>query len=298
VWDEIQTRIVRIKALRVRDAVTKDELEQAVAAEGVAAARYAAAVNSVREKIAQIGVRAAELSVAQQRLADTQVAAPFNGLVERRHVARGTYLQVGQPVVTLLRTSTLRYRGTMPERHAHRLAIGQEVTLQIETVAQPQTAQITRISPDLDELNRSLVFEAEVNNAAGTLKPGMFAEAEVVLDPQALAIVLPPSAIVEFAGVEKVWKVVDGVAQEQAVLTARRSEEAVEITQGVAPGDLVLVDAGQGRIARVEASSLESTAAPPAPGSKAAVSVGDDGPSPAESPDASLAAPANRAAAE
>ncbi len=252
VWDETITRIERLRPLAARNAVTKDELEQAEADEGVASAKYSAAVNGVREKIALIGVRAAELSVAEQRLADTSIAAPFDGLIQLRHVGPGSYVQVGSPVVTLVRTSTLRFRGTMPERHAHRLALGQQITLRFESRGEPQAAEITRISPGVDEMNRSLMFEAEVNNDAGAWRAGLFAEAEVIVDPQAQALVIPPSAIVEFAGVEKVWKLVDGIAQEQPVRTSRRTADAVEIVGGLAAGDTILVDASQGQVARIE----------------------------------------------
>ena len=182
VWDEVVTRIERLKPLAARNAVTKDELEQAIADEGVASAKYSAAVNGVREKIALIGVRAAELSVAEQRLADTTIIAPFDGLIQRRHVGPGSYVQTGSAVVTLVRTSTLRFRGTMPERHSHRLALGQQITLHFESGGEPHAAEITRISPGVDEMNRSLMFEAEVNNDAGSLRAGLFAEAEVIVD--------------------------------------------------------------------------------------------------------------------
>jgi RND family efflux transporter MFP subunit len=252
VWDEVVTRIERLRPLAARNAVTKDELQQAEADELVASARYTAAVNGVREKIALIGVRSAELSLAQQRLADTTILAPFDGLIQQRHVGPGSYLQVGDPVVTLVRTSTLRFRGTIPERHAHRLALGQQVTLRFESGAPPQTAQITRISPGVDEMSRSLMFEAQVNNEDGALRSGLFAEAEVVVDSEARALVVPQSAIVEFAGVEKIWKLVDGVVQEQPVRTARRGDKTVEIVGGLVAGDTILTDASQGQVARID----------------------------------------------
>ena len=258
VWEEVIARIERLKPLAARNAVTKDELEQALADEGVASAKYSAAVNGVREKIALIGVRAAELSVAQQRLDDTTIRAPFEGLVQQRHVAPGTYLQVGDPVATLVRTSTLRFRGTIPERHAYRLASGQQVTLHIESVPEPLVASITRISPNVEEMNRSLTFEAQVPNADGRLRAGLFAEAEVVVDAEAMALIVPRSAIVEFAGAEKVWKLVDGVAQEQTVQTSRRADKVVEIVGGLAAGETILVQASEGRVARIEPVIQES----------------------------------------
>jgi RND family efflux transporter MFP subunit len=261
VWEESRTKIDRVRQLRVRNAATQDELEQAISAEGVAEARYASAVNAVRERIAQIVVRAAELSLAQQRLADTVIHAPFDGLVQERHVARGSFVQVGDSIITFVRTGRLRFRGMMPERHAHRLALGEQLTLRIEGVVQPRPATITRISPSVDEMSRSLVFEAQVENPDGVLRTGLFAEAEVVVDPNARAVVVPQSAVLEFAGAEKVWKVVDGVSREQTVQTVHRSPDEVEIVRGLAEGDQILRDATRGRVARIEPVADENSAA-------------------------------------
>ena len=265
VWDECRLKIDRIRQLRVRNAVTQDELDTAVSAEGVADAKYGSAVNGVLEKIAQISVREAELLVAKQHLDETVIRAPFDGLIEERHVARGTFVQVGEPIVTLVRTRpvkrgeqtvhaiALRFRGTMPERSAHRLALGQQLILKIEGIVQPQTATITRISPSVDEMSRSLVFEAAVESDDGTLRTGLFAEAEVVVDPGAQALVIPALAIAEFAGAEKVWKVEGGIAHEQVVETNHRAGDEVEIVSGLKAGDQILAQASLGREARVEA---------------------------------------------
>ena len=96
-------------------------------------------------------------------------------------------------------------------------------------------------------------FEAEVDNTDGALRAGLFAEAEVVLDPQSEAIVLPRTAIREFAGSESVWKIVNGVAREVTIQTGQRRLEGIEIVEGVASGDQVLRDAESGRVARIEA---------------------------------------------
>jgi RND family efflux transporter MFP subunit len=264
VWEEARTRLARLRQLQTlaRNTVTQEEIDQAEAAEAAAAARHAAAINAVRERIAQVAVQASTLAVARQHLADTVVVAPFDALVQERHVAPGTFVQVGSPLVTLARTSRLRFRGTIPERHAHRLALGQEVTLRIEGLAQPRQAAVTRISPALDELTRSLTFEAVLDNADGSLRSGLFAEADVVVDSQATALVVPRSAVVRFAGAEKVWKVVAGQAQEQLIQTGRQDGQWLEVLAGLSRGDQVLADGSQGRLARVEPLAEQGGSAP------------------------------------
>jgi membrane fusion protein, multidrug efflux system len=275
VWDETRTRVARVRQLQLhaRNTVTQEEYDQAVAAEGSAEARHAAAINAVREKIAQIYVRASELRVAQHRLSDTVLHAPFDGLVQERHVAHGSFVQLGDPIATLVRTGVVRFHGTMPERHAHRVALGQKVTLKIEGVPQTREVVVTRISPNVEEMSRSLAFEALVPNSDGELRTGLFAEALVVVDPQAQSLVIPKSSIMEFAGAEKVWKVVNGMAKEQVVQTARHDERIVEIIGGLSSGDLILADAVQGRVARIEpiAQPLEPTNEPAAEAADTAV---------------------------
>jgi membrane fusion protein, multidrug efflux system len=252
VLDEAETKSKRWVQLRKQNAVTEADAEAVIAAEQVAAAKYSSSLNGVREKIALIGVRAAELDLAKQHLAEAVITAPFDGLAVERHVAPGTYVQIGDMIATIVRTDPLHFRGMMPERYARRLAVGQEVELKIEAVSEPRQVHVTRISPRMDPLSRALLFEAEIANPDRTLRSGLFTEAKVTLDAQATAIVLPESAVIEFAGVEKVWKVVEGSTQEQVVLTAQRRDGQIEIVDGVSAGDILLVRATEGRVAKVE----------------------------------------------
>ena len=252
VWDDAKTKNERWSRLRKSDAVAIADAQAAIAAEEVAAAQYASALNSVREKIALIRVRTAELALARQRLADAVIPAPFDGLVVERQVAPGSFVQIGDPIATIVRTDPLHFRGMVSERFARRLAVGQEVMLHVESIDQPRTAQVTRISPTLDPLSRSLLFEAELPNPNGELRTGLFAEGDVTLDAESQAIVVPISTVIEFAGVEKVWAVMDGKTDERVVLTGERRDGMVEILEGVSRGDVLLIDASQGKAARVE----------------------------------------------
>lgn len=253
-WDEARQQGERLRQLVEDKAISASEWEAAQAAERVAEARYASAVNNVRERLALIGVRTAELAVARQRLADIVTPAPFEGVVRSRLVSPGTYVQVGEPLVSLVSTRKLRFRGAVPERYAQSLQLGQQITLRIESIDEPCLVVISRLSPALDEATRSLLFEAELSNPDQRYRSGLFAEAEVVLDPRATALVIPSSAVVRFAGVEKVWRVVEGLAQEQPVQLGRQSADQIEVLSGLSPGDLILHDGREGRVARVISS--------------------------------------------
>lgn len=269
ILEEAVSKSERLQLLRQKNALTETELQQVLAAEKVAKAQYSSALNAVNEKIALIYVRAAELALARERLEEAVTSAPFEGIVQQRHVAPGSFVQVGQAVATIVRTNPLRFRGMLPERYAHELRPGMEVRLRIESIPGGRVAKLTRISPALNEQSRSLMFEADVDNSDGRLRAGLFAEADVILDPHRRTLALPEAAITEFAGAEKVWKVVNGKSVEQVVRTGGRQEGFVEIADGLDSGDVVLSDADVGRSAMVKvrtrrtAPGLPSQAASP-----------------------------------
>lgn len=251
VFEEAQSRRERWEGLRRQNAVTEEEVQTLISAERVAEARFASALNGVNSSIAQIAVRAAEVDLIAQRIRDAHITAPFAGSIQQRFVAPGTFVQIGSPLVNVVRLQSLRFRGTAPERQATALQVGQSLRLSIETINQPIEAKVTRINPSLDMSSRSLTFEALIDNSAGQLRAGLFAEAEVVINPSAKAVVVNESALVEFAGAQKIWKVVDGMAQEQVVRPGRRSNRLVEILEGLNPGDKIIVNGASGRIAKV-----------------------------------------------
>ncbi len=250
-WDDTKGRRERWQRLRSQNAVTEEELQTLVAAEKVAEAKLASAINGVNSNIAQVAVRSAEVDQAKQRIRDANIVAPFAGAIQQRMVAAGTFVQIGTPLLNVVRLDVLRFRGSVPERLATQLQIGQYVRLDIESIDQPVEAKITRINPALDMASRSLTFEALVDNERGLLRPGLFAEAQVTLDPNAQAVVVAASSLVEFAGAQKVWKIVGGVAKEQLVRPGRRSDGQVEIIEGLSPGEQILVDGSIGRVAEV-----------------------------------------------
>lgn len=251
--EEALANLERGKRLRAQNVITQAELDQLQAAWRVAEARYASAVNAVEEKIALISVREAELGLARERYENAVIRAPFDGFIEQRDVAPGAYVQVGSPIATIVRSNTLRFRGAVPERHAQSIAIGQEVILRIESIPEPQTIRITRVSPALDLRTRALAFEAEIKNENQALRAGLFAEAEIVVNPDARAIVVPASAVVEFAGAEKVWKLTkERTAAEQAVQIGSRRGDSIEIIQGLSPGDVILQSGQEGKVAIIK----------------------------------------------
>jgi len=242
-------------------AITRHELQRLHAAEKVARSRYDSAVNQVREKLALIKVRRAELAVARQQLAETVIRAPFDGFVLRRHAAAGTYLQVGQQALTMVRTDPLRFRGRVPERKAAQVRLGQEIHVHLSGLDKPIVARVSRIAPSLEIASRSLVIEADIPNPNGQLRTGLYAEADIVVNPHAETLAIPASALEEFAGVRKVWIVSEGNAAPRPIQIGRRTQDMIEVVSGLQRGEVIIQDSSQGVMGQVQAVSGSLAAA-------------------------------------
>ncbi|MBL8825591.1 MAG: efflux RND transporter periplasmic adaptor subunit [Planctomycetaceae bacterium] len=247
VLDEAKEAYARAEALHKENAATLTELQQKQALLRVAEARYAAALNGVDEQIALLAVRRTELAIAIDQQSESVLLAPFTCVVQERRVAPGMYVHVGDPIVTLVRTDPLRFRGGVPEREALNIELGQAVRVLLDDGRQTVNAQVSRISPALDMASRSLLIEIDVPNPAAKFRAGLFAEAEVVVDPDQHVLAVPTSAVIEFAGIEKVWLVEQGHFHERRVQTGRRSGDWVEIVNGLQVADRVAGNARQVR---------------------------------------------------
>lgn len=242
--DESRLRRDRAQQLYDDQLLSRADLDTAQAEFLVAEGRYQDALEEVGNRQGQLAQRRSELALARQQLADSVLTAPFDGAVQERHVSPGQYVAAGQPIVTLVRVHPLRLRLAVPERDAASLRQGQEVRLTVEGDPQPYHGRVARLSPAIAEGSRTLMVEAEVPNPDGALRPGTFATASVVTSADEPVIFVPASSIVSYAGIEKVIVVHDGKTVEKRVRTGRRHQDQVEIVEGIAPGDDVVVEPG------------------------------------------------------
>ena len=215
----------------------------------IAEARFQAAMEEVYTNQAQLVERRAQLELARQQLADTQIRAPFRGAVTRRQASVGEYLAVNGAVVSLVRSHPLRLRLEVPERQASKVRLEQRVDLRVEGSTTTRSGRVVRVSPSIEAQNRSLVVEAEIPNEDGALRAGSFAEGTIAVNPDARGVAVPARAVLNFAGVDRVFVVENGAAAERLVKPGRRlARERVEILTGLQGGELVITE-GNDRIA-------------------------------------------------
>lgn len=244
VLDEARLNRDRAAILLEKNYISKMDLDSAVSRLLVAEGRYQASVEEVRDRQALLAQRKSELALSRQQLADTTLYAAIDGAVRERKTSVGEFLAAGSPVAVLVRTHPLRLKVSVPERDAAAIRVGLVTRVKVEGDPVEHTGRVVRLSPVFEKQNRTLTVEAEVDNVQGRLRAGSFATAEILIEAQQSVVFAPASAIVAFAGIEKVIGEKQGIAVERRIRTGRRAGDRVEILEGVAPGDLIVAEPG------------------------------------------------------
>ena len=188
----------------------------------------------------------AMVSVAQTRLADTVVRAPFDGNLGLRRVSVGSLVGPTTVITTLDDTSIIKVDFDLPEIYMSRLKQG--LTVKARSAAWPNEdfiGQVSSVDTRVDPISRSVRVRSEMANDRGLLRPGMFLTVTLV-DQNVEALVIPERALIPERSVQYVFVVGENkVAEKRAVKIGRRRPGEVEIIEGLRIGDNVIVDGTQ-----------------------------------------------------
>ena len=189
---------------------------------------------ALRVAEAEVARREPTLGIARKRLGDTTIRAPFAGVIAKRLVNAGEYVKENTRVFNLVALDPLKYTGTVPERFAPDLKIGQRIELTVEAYPGRSFAgQVTRVSPAVEVQTRSLALEGRVGNGDGRLRPGLLRQGPRLRRRRTpSAAFVPAEAVVYFVGISKVFVVADGKVEERLIKGGARQGAWVEIAEG------------------------------------------------------------------
>ena len=189
----------------------------------------------------------ARLANAQEQLDDTQVRAPFDGIVSDRPADAGDVVQVGTALFSIVDPSRLRLEASVPANQIGRLRNGTDVEFTVSGLNRRITGRIERIKPVVDSATRQVRIYVAIANLDRALVAGLFAEGRVATDTKR-AVAVPLNAIDSRGNTPKLHLVKAGRVTESPVQLGVQDEaaELVEILAGVAERDTVLLGSAQG----------------------------------------------------
>lgn len=232
--DDAEQKFRRTKSLYDEGLISRGNYEEVEANFKSARAAFDVARQGVQNTRAELDQKHASLKLAEKKLADAVIRAPFAGHVKERMVTQGQYLKVQTPVLVLVNVDPLRVRTKVPEKVAGWIAVGQSVDVTVEAFpGQKFTGKVSRLSPSVDTQTRTLEVEALLENKDGRLKPGFFAKATIASGQIESVLLVPNDAVRYVFGVYKVFTVEDKALKEREVKLGERSGEDVEIVEGL-----------------------------------------------------------------
>jgi membrane fusion protein (multidrug efflux system) len=183
----------------------------------------------------------AEKEALQSQLTETEIIAPFNGIVGLRHVSEGGYVTPDMLIASMQDVDPMKVEFSIPEKYSGQLKDGTEITVKVGESDEDHKGTVYAIESKIDLDTRSIKARAKIPNPKDALIPGSFAKVEITLAELPDAIVIPSEAIVPELSGEKVYVCINGKANAIPVKTGIRTEDGVQITEGLAPRDTLIV---------------------------------------------------------
>ena len=238
--NDAEQKYNRTKSLYDQGLVPRQNYDEAEARYNAARAAYDLSVQVVENLRAQLAQSRASTTLAQKKVSDSIIRAPFAGEVKERHVTQGQYLKVQTPVMVIVNADPLRVRLKVPEKMAAWVRVGQLVTVSVDAYSDRSfTGKISRINPSVDQQTRAFEVEALIQNRERLLKPGFFAKASIPSDNVADALFVPNAALLYVYGVYKVFVVQGDIVKETEVKLGERGDERAEVVEGLSAGDRI-----------------------------------------------------------
>jgi len=189
----------------------------------------------------QVNSLKADIGIVKTSISKTEVRAPFSGKLGLKEISPGAYVTPSSVIAVINQTDQLKLDFTVPEKYTDQIKIGQQVTFGFEGSDKQLGAKVIATESNVTENTRSLVVRALVTGKDGRLIPGAFAKVKLSFDPDPNALLIPTQAVLPQARGKKVILYKGGTAVFADITTGVRDSARVQITQGLKPGDTVVV---------------------------------------------------------
>jgi membrane fusion protein (multidrug efflux system) len=181
--------------------------------------------------------------LVQARISETELRAPFDGIVGLRLISEGAFATTQTKIVRLVKISPLKVEFSIPERYAGEVSPGFPISFVIDGIPQTFKANVYAVDPKVDVNTRTIIVRAMYPNLNEELKPGRFASVRALLSQISNTISIPSQAVIPEMSGEKVFVIRNGKAEERKVVLGLRTESHIQVREGLQFGDTLLTTA-------------------------------------------------------
>lgn len=183
----------------------------------------------------------ANVEFVKAQLADTDIAAPVDGVVAEKHLSVGALASPQAPILTIISTD-LEVALSIEETRAGQVGLGQPVSLAVAAYPGKNFAgTISSVAPAVDTRTRAFAVKISVVDEEAKLKAGMLAKVSINLEKRDGVAMVPEQAVIKRGSENSVFTVVDGKARLRKIETGASDGKNVEIKSGLEVGEKVIV---------------------------------------------------------
>jgi membrane fusion protein (multidrug efflux system) len=238
-----RAQLAAVEAQRDLARLNFDRMKNLVQDGAISRAEYDLAVAEQKQTEARVG----EIRATIER---KTIRAPFSGILGIRQVNLGQYLSGGDGVVPLQALHPIYVNFGLPQQQTSEVRPGGRVRVTTDDLSDAAFAgRITAVDSVVDEATRNVQVQATLPNPDGRLRPGMFVQAQVILNASRSVVTLPASAISYAPYGDSVFVVAEmkgpdgqtyrGVRQQFVKLGGARGDQ-IAVVSGVKPGEEIV----------------------------------------------------------
>ena len=181
-----------------------------------------------------------------------EVKSPIEGTVIRYYVDVGDSVipqepMPQEPVLNIAYMDKVKIVVNVGEKDIAKLRKGEKVRVSVDAYPEENfLGRVVKVAPAVDPRSRKLKVELEIENKDHRLKPGMFADVEIIYNEHSNVLVVPRIAVLEKEGRTILFTVDDDSAKLREVKTGISDEEKIEIVEGLSEGESVVIEGNYG----------------------------------------------------
>ncbi|RZQ54060.1 efflux transporter periplasmic adaptor subunit [Pseudoalteromonas phenolica] len=202
-----------------------------------------AAQSQLEEQASEVDALQAKLANAESKLQEMVIKAPFSGVLGKRLVDIGSFVNSNTPFTTLDDISIIKVDFQVPEKYLAQLTQGMQVSAISDAYPNtPFTGEVTHIEPRINQATRSVSVTASFENETNLLRPGMLMQVALELG-RIEALMVPEKSIIPRQENHFVYIIDDNdKAQQVKVELLKRFHGWVAIKSGLEAGQQVITE--------------------------------------------------------
>ena len=248
VLDQASTNYNRLSGLIQQNAISRDELDKAAEAKAIAGSEASRADAALAEGRKALIVAERRLDFEKTKLGDSQIKAPFDGLIVSRDRDPGDVVVPGSPMLMLISTQQLWINAWVDETEMSALKPGQNAKVIFRSDSNfSRPAKLVRLGKETDRETREFIVDVEVLELPANWAVGQRAEVFIETQGKTGVVLLPGRFVSSAAGQTGVFMDRDGVVAWQPVELGLRGREQVEVISGLQAGETVILPSVAGQ---------------------------------------------------